>query len=68
MPRESPAYRDTLEDILAFSGGRRMLSVGEVSKYTGLVDYRTLHRHFPFTNGYISAILLARALCKGAGT
>ncbi len=67
MSRESPAYRDTLEDVLAFSGGRRLLSIADVSRYTGLVDYRALHRRFRFQDGYISAIVLARSLSGGPG-
>lgn len=33
--REKEAFRDTLEDILSFFGGKRVLTVTDVSKYTG---------------------------------
>lgn len=63
---ESFAYRDNLEDILAFTGGKRMLTVGEVGRYTGLVDPRTVRRQFPyFQNGKISAPTLARLMSGG---
>lgn len=65
MPRERPAYRDNLQDILEFSGGRRMLTLQEVRRYTGLADNRTLKRHFPFQSGMISAPTLARCLSGG---
>lgn len=65
MSRELPGYRDCLEDILSFSQGRRLLTVGEVCQYTGLTDRRTARRHFPIENGYISAMALARALSDG---
>ena len=35
MPREKEAFRDIMEDLLLFSGGKRELSVSEVAKYTG---------------------------------
>lgn len=66
MSREHPDYRKTLEDILEFSGGARMLTVAQVRAYTGINDYRTLKRRFPFDGRYISAVALAAAMCKGA--
>ena len=60
------SYRDTLADILEFSGGKRMLSFNDVCRYTGFGDGRTVHRRFPyFQNGYIPATTLARLLCGG---
>lgn len=60
------SYRDTLADILEFSGGKRMLSITDVRQYTGLRDGRTIHKRFPyFQNGYIPATTLARLLCGG---
>ncbi len=67
MPRERPAYRDNLEDILAFTGGKRTLTIAEVGRYTGLVDRRTIKRHYPFRDGLISAPTLARCLAGGDG-
>lgn len=63
---ESPDYRNTLADILEFSGGKRMLSVKMVQEYTGLVDRRTIHRRIPgFVDGMITATRLARLMCEG---
>lgn len=67
MPRERPAYRDNLEDILAFTGGKRMLTTADVRKYTGMVDIRTIKRHFPIRDGFIAAATLARCLAGGDG-
>lgn len=60
---EHPDYRANLEQVLAFSSGRQMLTLGEVKQFTGIRHYTTLHKNFPFTNGYISAATLARCLC-----
>ena len=65
MSRERVDYRSTLEDILQFTGGARLLSLAQVQKYTGVRDNRTLKRMFPFDGRYISAVALARAMCKG---
>lgn len=64
---EHPAYRDNLEQILAFTGGRQLLNLADIRKFTGMKDLRTIHRHFPLQKGgYISAATLARQLCGGA--
>lgn len=65
MPRERPTYRDNLEDILAFTGGKRILTINDVRQYTGLVDIRTIKRHFPIQKGVIAAATLARCLAGG---
>ena len=65
MSRERVGYRENLQDILEFSGGRRMLTVAEVRTYTGLKDYRTIKRRFPFKDHYISAATLAKCLSGG---
>lgn len=62
---EAQFYRENLESILAFSGGKHTLTVSEVGRYTGLVDTRTVNRHFPyFVRGRIAAETLARCLCS----
>lgn len=63
---EHPDYRNNLEQILQFSEGRQMLTVGEVMKFTGVKHYKTVHKLFPFVGGYISAATLARHMCGGA--
>ena len=65
MSRDRVGFRENLQDILEFSGGRRMLTVAEVKAYTGLVDYRTIKRRFPFKDRYISAATLAMCLSDG---
>ena len=63
---EHPYYRDNLEQILAFTGGRQLLNIADMKTFTGIKDPRTLRRHFPLDkDGYISAATLARALCGG---
>ena len=62
---EHPDYRANLEQIMAFSESRQMLTVGEVMKFTGIKHYKTIHKLFPFVGGYISAATLARRLCGG---
>lgn len=65
MP-ERPDYRDNLEQILAFTGGRQLLTLSDVRKFTGLKDPRTIRNHFTLSeDGYISAASFARQLCVG---
>ena len=65
MSRERYGYRENLQDILEFFGGRRVLTIADVRRYTGLNDYRTLKSRFPFHNNSISAVSLAIALAGG---
>lgn len=65
MSRERLGFRENLQDILEFSGGRRMLTVADVKAYTGLSDYRSIKRRFPFRDNYISAPTLALCLAGG---
>ena len=57
-------YRNNLEQVLLFSNGRQMLTIADVKQFTGIRHYQTLHKRFPFVNGYISAATLARCLCS----
>lgn len=57
-------YRNNLEQILEFTGGKQMLSMKDVQRFTGK-EYRTIKRIFPFHENYISAATLARCLCGG---
>lgn len=61
---EHPDYRNNLEDILTFTQGRHLLSIGDVQKYTGITNTQTINKRFPMIKGYISAPALARCLCK----
>lgn len=58
-------YRNNLEQVLKYSNGRQMLTIAEVRDFTGIQHYATLHKRFPFVNGYISAATLARCMCGG---
>jgi hypothetical protein len=42
-----------------------MLTLKEVREFTGIRHYQTLHKRFPFIDGYISAATLARCMCGG---
>lgn len=43
MPKENKYYRDVLEDILTTFGGKKCLSLKDVSSYVGL-DPRTVKK------------------------
>ena len=60
---EHPAYRDNLEQILNYTGGRQLLTVTDVRKFTGLVDQRTIKKFPYFVDNCISAATLARCMC-----
>ena len=64
MARETEFYRDNLEAILAFTGGTYTLTIQQVREFTGIRHNHTLHKHFPFQQGYISAPTLARCLSR----
>ena len=59
------AYRENLEQILQFTGGKNLLNISEVSKFTGIADRRVVKRIYPFVDNRISAATLARCLCGG---
>lgn len=63
MGRECEGYRTTLEDILAYTNGARLLSRSAAAKYLGL-DERTVGKRFDITKNGIAATELARKLCK----
>lgn len=67
MAREPIAYRDNLEDLIAYFEGRRVLTIEEVARYTGR-DKRWCKTRF-FSNldakKGISVPTLARMLSDG---
>lgn len=65
MSREKAGYREILQDILEFSNGRRMLTIKEVSAYTGITDYRAIKKRFQFEDNYISVFALAKQMAGG---
>ena len=58
-------YRINMEQILASTNGKQLLNAADVLRFTGLKDYRTVRKRFPFKDGTISAATLARCLCGG---
>lgn len=65
MSRERDGYRETLADILEFTGNKRLLTLRDVKSYTGLADDRTVKHRYPIKDGYIAATMLALCLAGG---
>lgn len=63
MGRELESYRDILEDILKYTGGKRLLTTEEVCRYLGIC-YKTAKKRFTMTRDGISAPALARKLAQ----
>ena len=63
--REKDGYREQLEQILAYSGGKVVLTLKDVRGLTGVKDNRTLKKRYRFNNGVISASQLARDMLQG---
>ena len=57
-----PSYDRNLQDVLSFFHGKRLLTKADVSRYTGLKDYRAIALAFPFNGKYISAPTLAAVM------
>lgn len=61
---EPYGYRENLESILAYTGGRHMVSLTEAKDYLGFVNPRAVHKRCPyFVGGYTTAETFAKALC-----
>ena len=64
MALENKYYRDNLEEILKYTGGKHLLSIQDVKGFTGISDPRTVRKYYPMTpDGHISADTFARCLC-----
>lgn len=63
MARELDSYRDNLEDILQFTGGKRLLSLKDVSEYLGICC-NTARTRYGVTKDGITAPALARKLAR----
>lgn len=59
---EKANYRDTLKDILEFTGGKHLLSIKQVCEYTGASRYYVSKR-YPFKDRKIEAEKLAKEMC-----
>ena len=68
MSRERDGYRETLADILEFTGNKRLLTLRDVKDYTGIYDNRTVRSRYPITDGHITAPTLALILTGGVRT
>lgn len=63
MPREKPEYRDNLEDLRAYFGDKRLLTIKDVAEYCGRSrEYVT--RLYGLTKGGITTATLARKMCQ----
>lgn len=60
---EHPDYRANLEQVLTYFEGKQCLNISDVKKFTGIVDYRSIKKRFPFNDCLITAAAFARALC-----
>ena len=66
MSREHAYYRENLEQVLEFTGGKHMLNLKQLKDFTGIKDTRTVKKRVPLTNNAISAATLASCLSGGA--
>ena len=64
MPRENEAYRDNLERIKDRFPNQELLSIKNVRDFTGIKNFYTVKKIFPFQHSYISAATLARCLSQ----
>ena len=63
MPREHTMYRPILEDVLAYSGGKRLLNITQVAGYVGR-RREWVSEHLGVTSDGITAMALAQKLAK----
>lgn len=63
MPREHELYRPLLEDILAFTGGKRLMTISDVAGYIGR-RRPWVTEHLGVTADGITAMALAQKLAK----
>lgn len=61
-------YRENLERILEFTGGKESISIAEAAQFLGFRDLRTVRNRCPhFVGGWTTAATFAMDLC-GSGT
>lgn len=44
----SETYNEVYRDVLRELHGKRLITLADAARYTGVKDYRTLRRRFPF--------------------
>ncbi len=62
---EDVAYKTALDDALSVTNGKRLLTMHDVRVLTGLVDSRTLRRHFPFGRDALLSVYQYAAVMAG---
>lgn len=65
MSREKEGYREELEQILSYFGNKRVLTVTDVSQYTGKTPKWCRKQYGVCKNHPLSAVQLARAMTGG---
>lgn len=63
MPREHEMYRPILEDVLAYSEGKRLLNISQVAAYVGH-KREWVTEHLGVTSEGITAMALAHKLAR----
>jgi len=64
MPRECEAYRDNLDRLEKRFPCKELLTIHDVLGFTGIKNFYTVKKLFPFQSNYISKATLARCLSK----
>ena len=55
-------YRDNLNMLRERANGKELLNLRETANILGFKDTRTVKKMFPFVDGYITLVTLARCL------
>lgn len=63
MARELEGYRDCLEDLKEFFGGKGLLYAKDVARYMQ-TDTRTVVKRFDIPKDGITTVMLARRMCQ----
>lgn len=63
MPREHESYRDNFEQLSAYFGKKRHLTISDVAAYCGR-DRRTVAKAYNISKEGITIPTLARRMCK----
>lgn len=61
MPREKEGYRDNLELLIAFFPDKRLLTVQDISRWSGLT-VETIKKHYFGERKYMSIAEVARKI------
>ena len=64
MSLENKYYRDNLEEILKYTGGKHLLSIQDVKGFTGLSDPRTVRKHLPQPRAALPRLRGIPSVCR----